>query len=114
MVDQTLPEIAAVQSENKARKKQKDNYNVAKEAIKNLDAEHLEKLAEDIDEFPSHDPKAANMIGTPKGKVPSIKKFCTGALPVNLDIRRLSLRRLIALCVCPTPLLINSSMSNRS
>ena len=51
MVDQTLPEIEAVQSENKARKKQKDNYNVAKEAIKNLDAEHLEKLAEDIDEL---------------------------------------------------------------
>ena len=51
MVDQTLPEIEAVQSENKARKKQKDNYNKAKEAILNLDADHLEKLAEDIDEL---------------------------------------------------------------
>ena len=51
MVDQTLPEIEAVQSENKARKRQKDNYNKAKEAIVNLDAEHLEKLAEDIDEL---------------------------------------------------------------
>ena len=51
MVDQTRPEIAEVQSENKARKRQKDNYNKAKEAIVNLDAEHLEKLAEDIDEL---------------------------------------------------------------
>ena len=51
MVDQTLPEIAQVQSENKARKRQKDNYNKAVEAIANLDAEHLEKLAEDIDEL---------------------------------------------------------------
>ena len=51
MVDQTLPEIEAVQSENKARKRQKDNYNKAKEAIVSLDAEHLEKLAEDIDEL---------------------------------------------------------------
>ena len=51
MVDQTLPEIAEVQSENKARKRQKDNYNKAKEAILNLDADHLEKLAEDIDEL---------------------------------------------------------------
>ena len=44
MVDQTLPEIAEVQSENKARKRQKDNYNKAVEAIANLDAKHLEKL----------------------------------------------------------------------
>ena len=51
MVDQTRPEIEAVQLENKARKRQKDNYNKAKEAIVNLDAEHLEKLAEDIDEL---------------------------------------------------------------
>ena len=51
MVDQTLPEIAEVQSENKARKGQKDNYDKAKEAIADLDAEHLEKLAEDIDEL---------------------------------------------------------------
>ena len=50
MVDQTLPEVEAVQSENKARKRQKDNYNKAVEAIANLDAEHLEKLAENIDE----------------------------------------------------------------
>ena len=51
MVDQTLPEIAEVQSENKAKKRQKDNYNKAVKAIANLDAEHLEKLAEDIDEL---------------------------------------------------------------
>ena len=51
MVDQTLPEIAEVQSENKAKKRQKDNYNTAVAAIANLDAEHLEKLAEDIDEL---------------------------------------------------------------
>ena len=51
MVDQTLPEVEAVQSENKARKRQKDNYNKAVEAIANLDAEHLEKLAENIDEL---------------------------------------------------------------
>ena len=44
MVDQTRPEIEAVQMENKARKRQKDNYNKAKEAIVSLDAEHLEKL----------------------------------------------------------------------
>ena len=51
MVDQTLPEIEAVQMENKAKKRQRDNYNKAVEAIAILDAEHLEKLAEDIDEL---------------------------------------------------------------
>ena len=51
MVDQTLPEIQMVQEENKARKRQKDNYDKAIEAIKNLDAEHLEMLAEKIDEL---------------------------------------------------------------
>ena len=51
MVDQTRPEIEAVQMKNKAIKRQKDNYNKAVEAIANLDAKHLEKLAEDIDEL---------------------------------------------------------------
>ena len=51
VVDQTRPEIESVQLQNKARKRQKDNYNKAKEVIADLDAEHLEKLAEDIDEL---------------------------------------------------------------
>ena len=51
MVDQTLPEIAAVQSENKARKRQKDNYNKAIEATFRLDQEHLQKLAEHIEQL---------------------------------------------------------------
>ena len=51
MVDQTLPEIAQVQSENKARKRQKDNYNKAIEAISRLDQEHMEKIAENLDEL---------------------------------------------------------------
>ena len=51
MVDQTLPEIAEVQSENKAKKRQKDNYNKAIEAILRLDQEHMEKIAENLDEL---------------------------------------------------------------
>jgi tetrahydromethanopterin S-methyltransferase subunit A len=51
MADQTLPEIEAVQMENKARKRQKDNYNKAIEAISRLDQEHMEKIAEDIEEL---------------------------------------------------------------
>ena len=51
MTDQTIPEIEAVQLENKARKRQKDNYNKAIEATFRLDQEHLEKLAEHIDEL---------------------------------------------------------------
>jgi len=51
MTDQTRPEIEAVQLENKARKRQKDNYNKAIEATFKLDQEHLEKLAEHIDEL---------------------------------------------------------------
>ena len=51
MVDQTRPEIEAIQLENKARKKQKDNYNKAIEAISRLDQEHMEKIAEDIEEL---------------------------------------------------------------
>ena len=48
MADQTRPEIEAIQLENKARKRQKDNYNMAIEAISRLDQEHMEKIAEDI------------------------------------------------------------------
>ena len=51
MVDQTRPEIEAVQMENKARKRQKDNYNKAIEAISRLDQEHMEKIAEDLDQL---------------------------------------------------------------
>ena len=51
MVDQTRPEIEAIQLENKARKRQKDNYNKAIEAISRLDQEHMEKIAEDIEEL---------------------------------------------------------------
>ena len=51
MVDQTRPEIEAIQLENKARKRQKDNYNKAIEAISRLDQEHMEKIAEDLDQL---------------------------------------------------------------
>ena len=51
MVDQTRPEIEAIQLENKARKRQKDNYNKAIEATFRLDQEHLEKLAEHIEQL---------------------------------------------------------------
>ena len=51
MADQTRPEIEAVQLENKARKRQKDNLNVAIEATFRLDQEHLEKLAEHIEQL---------------------------------------------------------------
>ena len=51
MADQTRPEIESVQLQNKARKRQKDNYNKAIEATFKLDQEHLEKLAEHIDEL---------------------------------------------------------------
>ena len=51
MTDQTRPEIETVQMENKARKRQKDNYNKAVEAISKLDQEHMEKLAENLDEL---------------------------------------------------------------
>ena len=51
MADQTRPEIEAIQLENKARKRQKDNYNKAIEAISRLDQEHMEKIAEDIEEL---------------------------------------------------------------
>ena len=51
MVDQTRPEIEAIQLENKARKRQKDNLNVAIEATFRLDQEHLEKLAEHIEQL---------------------------------------------------------------
>ena len=51
MVDQTRPEIEAIQLENKARKRQKDNYNMAIEAISRLDQEHMEKIAEDLDQL---------------------------------------------------------------
>ena len=51
MVDQTRPEIEAIQLENKARKRQKDNYNKAVEAISNLDKEHMEKIAEDLEQL---------------------------------------------------------------
>ena len=51
MADQTRPEIEAIQLENKARKRQKDNLNVAIEATFRLDKEHLEKLAEHIDQL---------------------------------------------------------------
>ena len=51
MVDQTLPEIEAVQMENKAKKRQRDNYNKAVEAISNLDKEHMEKIAEDLEQL---------------------------------------------------------------
>ena len=59
-------------------------------------------------------PAAANIIGTPIGNVPSCLNSCTGALPVNLDISRLSLRRLIVLCVWPAPFSTNSLTSNSS
>jgi hypothetical protein len=51
MVDQTRPEIEAIQLENKARKRQRDNYNKAVEAISNLDKEHMEKIAEDLEQL---------------------------------------------------------------
>jgi hypothetical protein len=51
MVDQTRPEIEAIQLENKARKRQKDNLNVAIEATFRLDQEHLQKLAEHIEQL---------------------------------------------------------------
>ena len=51
MVDQTRPEIEAIQLENKARKRQRDNYNKAVEAISKLDQEHMEKIAEDLDQL---------------------------------------------------------------
>ena len=51
MVDQTRPEIEAVQMENKARKRQKNNLNVAIEATFRLDQEHLQKLAEHIEQL---------------------------------------------------------------
>ena len=51
MTDQTIPEIEAVQLENKAKKRQKDNDNEAGEATLKLDQEYLEKLAEHIDEL---------------------------------------------------------------
>ena len=51
MADQTRPEIEAIQLENKARKRQKDNYNKAIEAISRLDQEHMEKIAEDIEQL---------------------------------------------------------------
>jgi len=51
MADQTRPEIESVQLQNKARKRQKDNLNVAIEATFRLDKEHLEKLAEHIDQL---------------------------------------------------------------
>jgi len=51
MADQTRPEIEAIQLENKARKRQKDNYNKAIEAISRLDQEHMEKIAEDLDQL---------------------------------------------------------------
>ena len=51
MTDQTRPEIEAIQLENKARKRQKDNYNKAVEAISKLDQEHMEMLAEDLDQL---------------------------------------------------------------
>ena len=59
-------------------------------------------------------PAAANIIGTPIGNVPSTKNSCTGALPVNLEISRLSLRRLIVLCVWPAPFSTNSLTSKSS
>ena len=49
MVDQTLPEIQAVQTENKARKLQKDYYNKAVEAASRLEHDNLIKLVEDIE-----------------------------------------------------------------
>jgi len=51
MADQTRPEIEAIQLENKARKRQKDNYDKAVEAISNLDKEHMEKIAEDLEQL---------------------------------------------------------------
>ena len=51
MADQTRPEIEAIQLENKARKRQRDNYNKAVEAISKLDQEHMEKIAEDLDQL---------------------------------------------------------------
>ena len=51
MADQTRPEIEAIQLENKARKRQKDNYNKAIEAISRLDQEYMEKIAEDLEEL---------------------------------------------------------------
>jgi len=51
MADQTRPEIEAIQLENKARKRQRDNYNKAVEAISNLDKEHMEKIAEDLEQL---------------------------------------------------------------
>jgi tetrahydromethanopterin S-methyltransferase subunit A len=51
MVDQTRPEIEAIQLENKAKKRQRDNYNKAVEAISNLDKEHMEKIAEDLEQL---------------------------------------------------------------
>ena len=51
MTDQTRPEIEAIQLENKARKRQRDNYNKAVEAISKLDQEHMEKIAEDLDQL---------------------------------------------------------------
>ena len=49
MVDQTLPEIQEVQTENKARKLQKDYYNKAIHAASRLDHDNMIKLVEDIE-----------------------------------------------------------------
>ena len=49
MVDQTLPEIQAVQTENKARKLQQDYYNKALHAASRLDHDNMIKLVEDIE-----------------------------------------------------------------
>ncbi len=49
MVDQTLPEIQAVQTEYKARKLQQDYYNKALHAASRLDHDNMIKLVEDIE-----------------------------------------------------------------
>ena len=64
--------------------------------------------------LPASPRRLQNIIGTPIGNVPSTKNSCTGAEPVNLDISRLSLRRLIVLCVWPAPFSTNSLTSNSS
>ena len=59
-------------------------------------------------------PAADNIIGTPKGKVASTKNFCSGAVPINLDINKLSSSKLIFCLVKVFVVFKNSLMSKPS